>query len=167
MLILKLILIGTLGALIYEDLHTRTVKLWQLLLAGTCLAIPALSALSIETALMQTGYNLFFLVAQLAIVLLWSLYKHGLPGLNIFKFIGAGDLVFFVILAIGLAPSRFMLFYISGLTLCLPAFLLMRKFFPDSPRTVPTAGFLAAYLGCWQLIEITGGMGPFYLDPLG
>ncbi len=166
MLALKLILIGTLSVLVYEDLHTRTVNLWHLLLVGACLGIPALSALRTETALLQIGYNLFFIVAQLAIVMLWSLHKHGLSGLNIFKFIGAGDLVFFVILAIGLAPSRFMLFYISGLTLCIPAFLVMTRLYPKAPKTIPTAGFLAAYLGCWQLIEIAGGMGPFYMDPL-
>lgn len=165
--LLKVILLLTLAILVRDDLRMRSVHIGHLLLVAACLFIPAYEGLGFSELLYQAGFNMAFVGCQLAIILLLGLLLRGISGLQLLKMIGAGDLVFFAILAIGLAPARFILFYVSGLTLALIGFMALRYTKNTRYNTVPTAGFLAAYLAIWQIVEMSGYMGPLYMEPIG
>ncbi|MBK7484533.1 MAG: hypothetical protein IPI72_17725 [Flavobacteriales bacterium] len=72
------------------------------------------------------------------------------------RYIGLGDILFFLVLALGLSRSNFILFLITGLALCVPAYFLLVRLHHSTPRTVPTAGFLAVYLAFWCVLDLLG-----------
>jgi hypothetical protein len=78
------------------------------------------------------------------------------------RWIGLGDLLFLAVLATGLSRWSFLLFYLSGLVLCIPAYLLLVRLAPRTVRSVPLAGLLAIYLGAWMLAHLSGHADAFY-----
>ncbi|MBK9629176.1 MAG: hypothetical protein IPO56_16145 [Flavobacteriales bacterium] len=70
------------------------------------------------------------------------------------RFIGLGDVLFFVVLALGLSRSNFIVFLLTGLAFCVPAFFPLVRLHSSTPRTVPTAGFLAVYLAFWCVLDL-------------
>lgn len=150
---LQLFTLPVLGMIAWEDLRERSIHWWWLPLLAIGLVIPALAG---GDQLGNMAMNLSFLGIQLGATYLLLLLRHGTRVDPLARFIGLGDLLFFAVLALGLDTGRFILFLISGLALCVPAYYLLRHMQPTTPRTVPTAGFLALYLMVWTGLEIAG-----------
>lgn len=166
MVVIKLILVITLILVLIDDIRTRMISTWHVAMIGICLVIPALHAHGVDEVVARSLYNLMFVGVQLAIIAVLLILRRGLKHTNLLRYIGAGDILFFSVISIGLAPSRFMLFYITGLSLSIAAFLVLRWLNPAHHKTVPTAGILSAYLASWQVAEICGIVGKFHNELL-
>jgi hypothetical protein len=164
MLMYQIFTLLVLGIIAWEDLRERSIHWWWLPLLAGCMLIPAVHVWK-NGDLLQRAFNLAFLSLQGSAILLWLMIRHR-GWTDPFKYIGLGDLLFFVVLAIGLSPANFILFYITGLALCLPAYFLMRSFLPKSEPTVPTAGFMALYLMVWNLADLMGPAAGLYSGSL-
>lgn len=150
-----------LGVIAWEDLRERSIHWWLLPVLAIAMLIPAWTSLSASELYGQMGFNLAFLGLQLAGTLLLLMIKQGRWVNPVDRSIGTGDLLFFVVLAVALSRANFVLFYLSGLVLCIAAHLMAIRFLPNAQRTVPTAGYMAIYLMVWTapgLIGISPGL---------
>ena len=139
--------------LCWEDLRHRAVH-WSLFpLLLVMLAVPAYLGQSRSAWLANTGLNVLFLLGQFAAVSAWSALRYGRWS-NLFRReLGVGDGLFLAVVAAGLSFERFVPYYVTGLVLCLLLQVTVLRWWPGQPRTVPTAGLLAAYLACWVALE--------------
>lgn len=150
-----------LGIIAWEDLRERSIHWWLLPVLAIAMIAPAWYGLSTAELYGQMGFNLAFLGLQLVGTLLLLMIKQGRWVNPVDRSIGTGDLLFFVVLAVGLSRANFVLFYMSALVLCIAAHLLLVRLFPNVQRTVPTAGYMAIYLMVWTapgLIGISPGL---------
>jgi hypothetical protein len=151
--IMSLFLLGTIA---WEDLRERSIHWWLLPSLAICMVAPALHTLPGYEFMRQVAFNLAFLGLQWAAILLFLMARHRAWVDPMDRYIGSGDLLFFVVLALGLSRANFVLFYLSGLALCIPAYAVLVRWKPSTPRTVPTAGFLALYLLLWSALDLVG-----------
>jgi hypothetical protein len=145
-----------LGMIAWEDLRERSIHWWWLPVLAAVLLLPSCSVLSSDDQAARIGFNLLFLGLQLGATFLYLLIRHGAWVNPVDRFIGLGDVLFFVVLALGLSRSNFIVFLLTGLAFCVPAYLLLIRLHSSTPRTVPTAGFLALYLGLWCALDLLG-----------
>jgi len=145
-----------LGMIVWEDLRERSIHWWWLPLLAIGLALPRWNGLPNEDHVWQVTFNLIFLALQVGGTFLFLLLRNRAWINPVDRFIGLGDLLFFAVLALGFSSAHFMLFLLSGLALCIPAYLLLVRLWPSTARTVPTAGFLAAYLFLWKAMDLAG-----------
>lgn len=158
MWILDLLSLLVLGVIAWEDLRYRAIRWWLLPALFLSMALPAL--LHARPWYMDAGYNLIFLLVQFTAAVGLLLLRQRRFTNPVDNWVGTGDLLFLLVVALALPRWNFLLFYLSGLALCIPAQLLLRKLSPGAARSVPLAGFLAIYLGCWVALE-RSGLAPF------
>lgn len=154
MLAFRIITLLVLGTIAWEDLRERSIHWWLLPLLALAMVVPAWIELPFWELSAQVGFNLLFLALQLGGLLLFVLLRNRRWVDPVNRYIGSGDLFFFLVLALGLSKANFVLFYLSGLALCIPAYLLLVRLWPATERTVPTAGFLALYLMLWSVVDL-------------
>ncbi|MCB0770942.1 MAG: hypothetical protein KDC00_11115 [Flavobacteriales bacterium] len=154
MLAFRFITLLVLGTIAWEDLRERSIHWWLLPVLAIAMLVPAWVELPMWELGAQMGFNLLFLGMQLGGLLLFVVLRNRGWVDPVNRYIGSGDLYFFLVLALGLSSANFVLFYLSGLALCIPAYLLLVKLWPATERTVPTAGFLALYLMLWCMVDL-------------
>ncbi len=140
--------LSVLGMIAWEDLRDRAIHWWWL---------PLLAALLLGTAghvtqALDALWNLGFLAVQLSAAGLWLLARGRSLG-EARAGIGTGDLMFFVVVALGLPRAEFVPWHLSGLCLSLAAHLLWVRLRPTADRTIPLAGYLAVHLGLWLVVR--------------
>ncbi|MDQ3100660.1 MAG: hypothetical protein M3R08_04685, partial [Bacteroidota bacterium] len=151
----QIITLLVLGFIAWEDLGERSIHWWWLPLLMIGLVVPVIIEGSISDHLSQSGFNLSFLGLQFTALLLLLLLRYR-RWVDPFRFIGLGDVLFFLVLAITLSPANFLLFYLTGLAFCVPAYILLVKWHPRTQRTIPTAGLMSMYLIIWSIVDIAG-----------
>lgn len=151
----QIITLLVLGIIAWEDMRERSIHWYWLPLLTLGLVVPAVSENSVHELVMPIGFNLAFIGFQFAAILLFLMLRNR-RWVDPFQYIGLGDLLFFAVLALALSPANFLVFYLSGLALCLPAYFLLVRLKPTTPRSVPTAGFLALYLMIWSMADMIG-----------
>lgn len=156
MLWLQLLTLSVLGFIAWEDLRARSIHWWWLPLLAIGLALPAWFQVPNDIYVYNAGYNLLFLVLQLGGTFGLLMLRHRSWRNPLDRYIGLGDILFFCALAFGFAPFNFVVFMLTGLLLCLPAYAVLVRSHPTTPRSVPTAGFMAIYLICWCALDISG-----------
>src|SRR5688500_17261824 len=129
----QIITLLALGIIAWEDLRERSIHWWWLPLLTLGLVSPAITKDPIDALLMPAGFNLAFLGFQFAAILLFLMVRNR-RWVDPFQFIGLGDLLFFAVLALALSPANFLVFYLSGLALCLPAYFILLRLKPTTPR---------------------------------
>lgn len=144
------LVLPVLGMIAWEDLRDRAIHWWWL---------PLLAALLLGTAhgpwamqALDAAWNLGFLAVQLSAAGLWLLARGRSPR-EAMAGIGTGDLLFFVVVALGLPRAEFVPWHLSGLCLSLAAHLLWVRLRPAADRTIPLAGYLAVHLGLWLVVR--------------
>jgi peptidoglycan/LPS O-acetylase OafA/YrhL len=143
-----------LGAIAWEDLRMRSIHWWWLPLLAVGLVLPVWLERGLHDQGPQAGYNVTFLALQLGATFLLMMLRHRTWRTPLDRFIGLGDVLFFLVLALCMATPSFLLFLLSGLALCIPAYLIMLRVRPQAERTIPTAGFLAIYLMLWTVFDL-------------
>jgi len=133
-------IITSLLAIIYEDFKERAIHWWWL----PILAIAGMLMQKTDWRLIIT--NLFFLTLLLVALTIYFSIKEGRLINITHKYLGLGDILFFIPLGIILSPSHLILFFIcsSALTLgCVGLyFIISKKVLP----TIPLAGFQSLFL---------------------
>ncbi len=153
---IQFLTLPVLGMIAWEDLRERSIHWWWLPVLALALLLPSWSGLTSDDQAARIGFNVLFLVLQLGATFLYLIIRHGAWMNPVDRYIGLGDLLFFLVLALGLSRSNFILFLITGLALCVPAYFLLVRLHHSTPRTVPTAGFLAVYLAFWCVLDLLG-----------
>ncbi|MBS1580907.1 MAG: hypothetical protein JST66_01780 [Bacteroidetes bacterium] len=164
MVAIKILTVLLLGVIAWEDLRHRAIH-WSLLPGlFLCLAVPAFLGRPRGAWYADTGFNLAFLAVQFTVAVGLVMLRHRRWENPVDRWVGLGDLLFLAVLATGLSRWSFLVFYLSGLVLCIPAYLLLVRWAPRTVRSVPLAGFLAIYLGIWMLAHLSGHVDALYHD---
>ena len=139
---LEILWILILGILFYQDMKDRNVYLWLLvfgILIGGCIH---LQSQNFTVFLATISGNLIFIAIVFAI--LWLYAKIKLKK-QIFEVFGAGDLLFFVLIAVSLPTVSFLTVFVFSLLFSLTVFMLFKEGFKEP--TVPLAGLQSLFLG--------------------
>jgi len=113
----------------WEDFKTRSINLW--LFVGLFVVI----LLSTKVDFTAICINLSILVAQVLVIIVYTYFKN--KTINIFHFIGIGDLLFIALIALRFPPMVFQASLILALSLSLLYSWVARK------STQPLAGIYA------------------------
>ncbi len=141
-----------------EDLRHRAVH-WSLFAqAFLCFGVMGLLTLGRRTLLSELPINLAFIALQFLGVLLYCSLKERRWVQPFKHHMGAGDLLFMLACAPLFPRHVFVLFMLSGIVFSLAGYGILRVLMPRQPATVPTAGFLALYLGTWFIMGIGGAL---------
>jgi hypothetical protein len=167
MLIAKTITLVVLAVIAWEDFRYRAIHWSLLLVLALCLALPALQDRPLLSWWWDMRSNILFMLVQFTLAFGILMIKHGQWENPLDRFIGLGDILFLLVLAAGLSRWSFLFFYLSGLLLCLPTYLLMRWLKPRMTPSIPLAGLLSIYLGFWMVLHLTGHAAAFYADGIG
>ena len=118
-LLLNTIVAVLLIVLIYQDFTQRAVSWLLLFLLIPCQFGLTYLTIGVEELLFNLGINAMLLVFQfLLLTVYFSLRSRGLTNI-VNKFIGIGDLFFFIFLSMAFSPFNFILFFILSLLLIL------------------------------------------------
>ncbi len=168
MFLLKIVITLSLWAVFWEDLKDRAVH-WLLfpLLITEAVIIRSTANESIWLSLKLSSYNVIFIVFQLLLVTIWFSIKRRKITLLTTDLLGAGDLLFFLVIAFFLDPLIFITFYIVSLLLIAVGWLLWSLFSLANEKTVPLAGLQAMLLSVVLIAEWCGRLpDPSSLDDL-
>jgi hypothetical protein len=142
-LYLKLIVLAVLGTFTVQDFEGRAVY-WFLppLLAAAFIGLKPLRSVDDCWSVI---FNLNCIVLLLIIsTAIFSLWKRRF--INIFKFWGSGDILFFIAISFYLSALSFILFFIAGSIAILLCWSLWRRISGKIARYIPMAGFHAFFL---------------------
>jgi len=155
--LINTILIAVLGVVIYQDFRYRAVSWIVFLVLFIVSLIVGLGEISAADFVQSSLINLGILAIIFAGLTLYFSLKEGKLVYIINKYIGVGDLLLFVILAILFSPANFILFYTISLLLTVlgsAAFILFKK---DNKAEIPLAGaFSIVLIACLIYAGLNG-----------
>ena len=139
-LLLNILFIAVLLYIFYEDISDQKISLWALVLVFTMGVYLHYTAVPQEVFLTQFYRN----ISGVALLLVFlATYVHLRFKTGLFKLFGSGDAIFFVVLAVSLSTSAFVLLFVSSLVFSLVITLCFPK--KIQPRTIPLAGLQALF----------------------
>ncbi len=139
--ILIIILSLSLALITFQDYRYRAVSWFLFPIAALALFFINFHNVSFEQILVNQLSNLGFLCLQFLILLLFFRVRNISSQDILKKQIGLGDVLFFIVLALGLPTTLFILFFVGSLIVSLAAGLIL-----FSKSTVPLAGLQSAML---------------------
>lgn len=126
-LFLQIAIVLLLAVLIYQDFAQRAVHWVLLALLIPCQFGLAYLTIGAEELLFNLGINTMLLVFQfLLLTVYFSLRTRALTNI-INRFIGIGDLLFFVFLSVSFSPFNLILFFIFSLVLILTVYAVAMR----------------------------------------
>ncbi|MCK5677024.1 MAG: general secretion pathway protein [Flavobacteriaceae bacterium] len=141
-ILIKIILIFALIGITYQDIKERQVFLWLLVLAGTLMGYlhfqESISLVFLGNILFNFSIVLI-IYSSLVFYSFWKLKK------SISQTFGLGDLLFFVLLAIGFTTVTFLVLFSFSLIFSLVFYLSVKS--KLKIKTVPLAGLQALFIG--------------------
>ncbi|MFL1012609.1 hypothetical protein [Flavisericum labens] len=145
---MKIILIITLGAILYQDVKERLVYWFLFPMVALCLGMLFYSNVIPQMFFASVFMNLIFIAILLLVVLLYSKIKLKTKFNTVF---GSGDIVFFLAMVFSFSTITFMILFISALIFSLVLHLVVK----NKQRSVPLAGYMSlffglVYLGYWS-----------------
>ena len=130
----------------YQDFRYRTINLFSLIaFSGLAMYLGA-QELTWQVWLMQTGINLSFIFIQLFLITIWFSIKEKRWTNIADQYLGWGDILFFIPIALLFNPVHFMCFYIGSLLSVLVGFLCYQMITTNPSPTIPLAGGMAICL---------------------
>ncbi|MFK8103067.1 MAG: hypothetical protein AB8G15_11100 [Saprospiraceae bacterium] len=136
-----LLLLITLLGIIYEDFNYRGIHWWWLLLL--LLSILGWRPWNYEQIVINWG----FLISQFILLTAYFSFKRKAFTCIIDQYLGLGDILFLLVIAILFSPFNFLLFFLGSLITSLVFFLVYQSLFPaPSAPTIPLAGAMAITL---------------------
>ena len=156
MLIIKIILIVTLGFIFYQDVKERQVY-WFLfpLIAINCGVLHYFETLP-ELFFNAVVINLIFVSALLIVVFLYARYKLKAP---FAQTIGFGDLLVFLALSFSFSTVTFIILFNCGLLFSLALHISIKK----NLITVPLAGYMSLFFELTYLVYWSGFINSVYI----
>ena len=141
------LIIGTLGAIIYEDFRFRAIHWYWLALLGIFAFFYSTSSTTDILA------NLGFLMIQITGLTLYFSIKNKRIVNIIDSQIGLGDLLFFIPLCLLFKPANFLSFFVISLLGSLIGFIFIQKFWLKKIETIPLAGCMSIFLMLFLFLE--------------
>lgn len=150
-LLLSILIIGILSMLAFQDFKSRAIS-WIL--------IPFLFVLFGLKSLLQTGMNdtlqilvinLLFIGVQMFLLTLWMSIKNR-RWISVFdSYLGWGDVLFFVAIALAFNPIEYVLFYVISIAITLTVSVFYLAYSKKVSKQIPLAGAMATVLIGWML----------------
>jgi len=141
------LMIGTLGAIIYEDFRFRAIHWYWLVI----LCIFAYLYSNTPTSDVLANFSFLFLQI-VGLTAYFSIKNKRLVNI-IDTQIGLGDLLFFIPLCLLFKPTLLLAFFVISLTVSLFGFLIIQKFWLKKLETIPLAGCMSIFLIIFLLLE--------------
>lgn len=151
MLILKIILIGVLGLIFYQDLKERQVYWFLFPLFGICSAILFYTSTLPELFYIAVGMNFIFISILLLIVFLYSKLKLKSSFNDAF---GLGDVLLFIGLIFSFSTISFLIIFVFSLVFALLVHLVIKQY--SKLQSVPLAGYISLFFGFAYLTHWAG-----------
>lgn len=143
MLILgKIILFVALFFIAVQDFKERQVYLWLFFLTGTTMALLHLNNSMIQLFLLNVGINLLIIFIIISVLYFYASIKMKKA---LQHTLGLGDILFFMVLAIGFTTGTFLVLFTFSLIFSLVFFLAIKSNLKY--KTVPLAGLQALFIG--------------------
>ena len=139
-ILLKIVLIISLGAIAYQDIKERKVYLWLLLITFFLIGFLHYQQRTYIQFFITSLINIVIVLTIVTILFLYTKFKLKLPIKETF---GLGDFLFFLILAIGFPTITFVVLFSFSLFFSLLLFLLLKR--KLTQKTVPLAGLQALF----------------------
>jgi len=144
MILLNILIIILFASIAYQDFHNREVSWFLFPLAFVAVVVNALIEHKPMQLLGYFGINALFVTLQMAILFLVYAIKHRRFVNIVNTYIGAGDLIFFLLLCAGFSPLFFGVYFLSSLILLTILYLLKQSVEKESGRKdIPLAGGLS------------------------
>lgn len=140
LIVLKIVLLASLGIIVYQDFKDRKVYLALLLIPLFSLGFLNYKNSLTSQFLINTALNFALVIVILGILFLYSKYKLKESLQNTFGF---GDVLFFLVIAVGFPTFTFIVLFSFSLIFSLVLFLIIKKNFKQ--QTVPLAGLQALF----------------------
>jgi len=148
---------ATLGSVAYQDFKSREVWIWFFVFFLIESVIFVGRIIPFKSLLLFTGINLCIIAFQFfTLTAFFSLKNKGLTNI-INKYIGIGDLVFFVIMALWFSPFNFSCFMLASFIAGLLSVVFVKR------NNIPLAGVMSIVLA-FVLIVQTITKGNLYND---
>ncbi len=132
-----------LGIVAYQDFKDRAISAWLLLTFLILSFWLGSYQLRISELLLNGLINLGFISLQLALISIYFSIRNGYLVNIADRYIGWGDILFFIPLATLFSTSYFILFYVLALMVSLVGFLIYKQLIHRQVATIPLAGLMA------------------------
>lgn len=142
LILIKFLLIIALIAISYQDFKERQVYLGLLVLTGISMGFLYFSNSDPTVYFWNIVLNITVVLFIYTLLFFYSLWKLKL---TISHTLGLGDLLFFIVLAIGFSTGTFLVLFTFSLIFSLVFFLSIRS--KLKIKTVPLAGLQALFIG--------------------
>jgi hypothetical protein len=131
--------------IVYQDFNYRTLSAYIVLIALALSAFYSVWMNGWKQTFTFVGINLLFIVFQMIGVFIYFSLKNKSYINIVNKYIGVGDILFFVVVSFSFSPVNFILFNLAAYILILLVFGILNVAFRYS-KTVPLAGCLSVLL---------------------
>lgn len=134
--------------LAWQDLKFREVNLWLLIFLFVIVILSKIvpGKVSATTWLLSTLFNFSFLLVQYCLLIIFYFLKSGKIKNILDRYLGVGDVIFFIVMAIALPPEFYLFGYIGSLVF-----------------TLVLALFLRGKDNAWDTIPLIFGAGMFFI----
>ena len=149
MLILgKILLFVALFFIVIQDFKERQVYLWLFLVTGITMALLQLHDSMIQIFLINISINLLIIFIIIAVLYFYATIKMKK---DLQQTLGLGDILFFMVLAIGFSTGTFLVLFTFSLIFSLVFYLAAKSNLKY--KTVPLAGLQALFIGIVFLVN--------------
>ena len=151
-------------AIAYQDLSKREVSLALFLCTLVLSIFIGLGSLRVRVLAEFMIFNVAFLLFNLLVLAVYLYMRFKAGPLQMFnRYLGVGDVFFWLAITPLLSPLNFVWFYLLSLLLSAIAFALLRRWIPGD-RTVPLAGLQSIFFALALLIISFEGIHSLYTD---
>lgn len=160
----SLAIVIILGIIVYQDFKFRAVT-WVLFpLLATVIVLDNIFVHALPMVVDFYLINFCFISVQLCLIILYFSFKNKRIVKLWDQHLGAGDILFFMILCLFFSPINFLLFYIGSLLLTVVVVLVLRRSY-SSINVIPLAGIQSAFLAVLIIVNLFTNRLEFKHDP--
>ena len=157
-LVLKIILISTLGFIFYQDLKERMVYWFLFPILGICGAVLFYNSTLPELFYVSIGMNFIFITILLLTIYLYARLKFKSNFKDAF---GLGDILLFIGLIFSFSTVSFLVIFVFSLLFALVLHLNIKQH--SKLQSVPLAGYISLFFGIAYLAQWSGIISSLYI----
>lgn len=141
MWVLKLLLLAVFSLIFFQDYKDRRVYWFLYPITGILVLILQIQIIPINIALINSGFNLLFVLFLLFFCYLYSRIKLKKNVLQ--SVLGLGDILFFMAIAFSFSIASFLVLFVFSLIFSLLMHTLLKH--KQKETTVPLAGYMSLF----------------------
>lgn len=149
---------------VFQDFRERRISWILIPLLGSVFAFQSISQNSLNHTSHNFIFNLSFIAFQLGVLTIYISVKNRALTNILDKYIGIGDILFFLVVCLAFSPLNFIIFFTGSILFTLIAFIIYNIVFKKPVKDIPLAGAMSlALLGCF-IVKYTISGFSFYQD---